>query len=97
MVRLFGVELTPSGRPVLLPGEVERGMLDKVRASVAGKGACGGHGPARFSLLPFFLCCPASQPRSTLQIDVLFYGRGGVEEHPAEEYKAGPRAAFMLP
>lgn len=30
MVKLFRTELTPSGRPVLLHGEVERGMLDKV-------------------------------------------------------------------
>ncbi|KAL4422699.1 hypothetical protein ABPG75_008896 [Micractinium tetrahymenae] len=30
MVKLFRTELTPTGRPVLLHGEVERGMLDKV-------------------------------------------------------------------
>ncbi len=31
MVKLFRTELTATGRPVLLQGEVERGMLDKVR------------------------------------------------------------------
>jgi hypothetical protein len=31
MVKLFKAELTGTGRPVLLRGEVERGMLDKVR------------------------------------------------------------------
>lgn len=29
VIRLFRTELTAAGRPVLVPGEVERGMLDK--------------------------------------------------------------------
>ena len=46
MVKLFKTELTASGRPVLLHGEVERGMLDKVQwgggaASHAGGGGGG--------------------------------------------------------
>lgn len=36
MVKLFRTELTPTGRPVLLHGEVERGMLDKVSAGTGG-------------------------------------------------------------
>lgn len=39
MVKLFRAELTATGRPVLLSGEVERGMLDKVRAATAAASA----------------------------------------------------------
>ena len=41
MVKLFRAELTPTGRPVLLHGEVERGMLDKVRAARSPAGGSG--------------------------------------------------------
>jgi hypothetical protein len=36
MVKLFKAELTGTGRPVLLRGEVERGMLDKVGGQAGG-------------------------------------------------------------
>lgn len=41
-MKLFRTELTATGRPILLHGEIERGMLDKVKS---GSGA--GVEPAR--------------------------------------------------
>ena len=35
-MKLFKAELTGTGRPVLLRGEVERGMLDKVGGQAGG-------------------------------------------------------------
>jgi len=36
-IRLFRTELTATGRPVLMAGEVERGMLDKARQAALGQ------------------------------------------------------------
>lgn len=42
VVKLFRTELTATGRPVLMSGEVERGMLDKARRAAVGRqwGGC---------------------------------------------------------
>ncbi len=80
MVKLFRTELTPTGRPVLLHGEVERGMLDKVGVMPGG----GGGEPTTLAGVPS--TCPLLVPR--LQVDLVFYGyAGGVEELPSDEYR----------
>jgi hypothetical protein len=54
MVKLFRADLTPTGRPVLLPGEVERGMLDKVRSGRLQAASA----PALWALSACFPCFP---------------------------------------
>ena len=87
MVRLYRAELTDTGRPVLLHGEVERGMLDKVR----GGGGTGGGAVAeepKAALPAAFYALHHFPPLS--QVDVVFGTvAGGVPEHPAEEYRVG--------
>ena len=94
LIRLFRVDLTGAGRPVLLTGEVERGMLDKVGAPRRG----GGGRRQAHAGDDASACCSTSRAASLhwclpAQVDLVFHGPGGVEEHPADEYKARRRAA----
>ena len=97
MVKLFKAELTGTGRPVLLRGEVERGMLDKVRERgrrVGGRRQ-GGASNVQFCRWPWV---PHASAPPVLQVDLEFYGSGGVNGHDSEEYKVkteGP--AVRLP
>lgn len=99
VVKLFRTELTATGRPVLMSGEVERGMLDKARRAAVGRLCC----PAAAQLgrsalmtqdairvvtgqsLLLKHCPPLAA--FMLQVDLVFHGPGGVDEQPSEEYK----------
>ena len=98
VIKLFRAELTATGRPLLLSGEVERGMLDK--ASRLGRFG-GPEGALRLSpsgsgQLRAPPAGAANQPANpaellwVLQVDLVFHGPGGVAEQPSDEYRVRP-------
>ena len=90
-MRLPALALTESYRPVLLAGEVERGLLDKVGAGDhlwcrRGRAARHPHGPSS----------PPAPAPPLPQVDLTFQGVGGVDGQLSEEYKVARRRRGLL-
>jgi hypothetical protein len=80
MILLFPAALTPSGRPALAPGELERSLLDHVRVLLLEITM-----PDKPYVLPDVLLTCLNRPFP--QVDLEFEDQGGLPGRVAPAYK----------